>query len=86
MREVGTIRFYSKQKNIWKKTPKEQDQRVLVNLQATIIHKAWNSTLDEKFNLCFSVDFDYNHGHNFVRIFDVLPNFPFTTSETKPDY
>ena len=28
----------------------------------------------------------YNHGHNILRIFDVLPNFPFTTSETKPDY
>ena len=24
-----------------------------------------------------------NHGHNIFRIFDVLPNFPFTTSETK---
>ena len=28
----------------------------------------------------------YNHGHNIVRIFDVSPNFPFTPSETKPDY
>ena len=28
----------------------------------------------------------YNHGHNIMRIYDVLPNFPFTTSETKPDY
>ena len=28
----------------------------------------------------------YNHGHNIMRIFYVLPNFPFTTSETKPDY
>ena len=26
----------------------------------------------------------YNHGHNIMRFFDVLPNFPFTTSETKP--
>ena len=25
-----------------------------------------------------------NHGHNILRIFDVLPNFPFTTSKTKP--
>ena len=30
--------------------------------------------------------FHYNHGHNILRIFDVLPNFPFTTGETKPDY
>ena len=28
----------------------------------------------------------YNHGHNFMKIYDVLPNFPFTTSEMKPDY
>ena len=28
----------------------------------------------------------YNHGHSIMRIFDILPNFPFTTSETKPDY
>ena len=28
----------------------------------------------------------YDHGHNIVRIFDVLPIFPFTTNETKPDY
>ena len=25
-------------------------------------------------------------GNNIVGPFDVLPNFPFTTSETKPDY
>ena len=29
---------------------------------------------------------DYNYGHKIMRIFGVLPNFPFTTSETKPDY
>ena len=29
---------------------------------------------------------DYNHGHNIMRIFDVLRNFPFTASETKSDY
>ena len=28
----------------------------------------------------------YNDGHNILRIFDALPNFPFTTSETKRDY
>ena len=26
---------------------------------------------------------DYNHGHNILRMFDVLPNFLFTTSEMK---
>ena len=29
---------------------------------------------------------NYNHGHNIMRIFDVLPNFPFTASGTKSDY
>ena len=28
----------------------------------------------------------YNHRHNILRLFDTLPNFLFTTSETKPDY
>ena len=27
-----------------------------------------------------------NHGNKIVGLFDVLPNFPFTTSETKRDY
>ena len=27
-----------------------------------------------------------NHFYNILRLFDVLPNFPFTTSETKHDY
>ena len=31
-------------------------------------------------------NFADNHGPNVMRIVDVLPNFPFTTSETKPDY
>ena len=30
--------------------------------------------------------YNYNHRHNILRLFDVLPNFPFTTSETKRDY
>ena len=28
----------------------------------------------------------YNHFHNILRLFNVLPNFPFTTSETMGDY
>ena len=28
----------------------------------------------------------YNHGYNILRIYDILPNFPFTTIEMKPDY
>ena len=29
---------------------------------------------------------DYNHFDNISRLFDVLPNFPITTSETIHDY
>ena len=32
------------------------------------------------------VTIDNNHGHIIMRAFNVLPNFPFTTSETKLDY
>ena len=35
---------------------------------------------------CQGVSINYNHGHNIMRIFEVLPNFPFTRSERKPDY
>ena len=28
----------------------------------------------------------YNHFHNILRFFDVLPNFSFTASETIDDY
>ena len=28
----------------------------------------------------------YNHFHNILRLFNVLSNFPFTTSETMGDY
>ena len=30
-------------------------------------------------------NFADNHFHNISRFFDVLPNFPFTTNETKHD-
>ena len=28
----------------------------------------------------------YSHFQNILRLFDVLPNFPFTTTEMMPDY
>ena len=31
-------------------------------------------------------NFADKHGHNIMRIFDVLPNFCFTTSESNFDY
>ena len=54
-----------------------------------------------QFNSCFEVDHlkfaevfhhyyhlygSYNDFHNILRLFDILPNFPFTISETKLDY
>ena len=29
---------------------------------------------------------DYDPLHNILRLFDVLPNFPFTASDTMPSY
>ena len=31
------------------------------------------------------IKLNYNLGHNILRLFDVLPNFAFTTSETNCD-
>ena len=33
----------------------------------------------------YSVDWNYNHLHSILRLFDVLSNFPFATSETMRD-
>ena len=30
-------------------------------------------------------DFADNHGYHISRVFNIWPNFPFITSETKPD-
>ena len=30
--------------------------------------------------------YKYNHGHNILRLFNVLPNFHFPTTETNRDY
>ena len=37
-------------------------------------------------SLKFFIKLFYNHGHDILRLFDVLPNFSFITSETKRDY
>ena len=50
-------------------------------LRLTLVFMS-NSALPEKFDLYFSRDSCNNLGHNIFRLFDVLPNFPFTTSET----
>ena len=43
-------------------------------------------TYKKKWHTSEKKNTNYNHGHNIMKIFDVLPNFPFSTSETKPDY
>ena len=35
---------------------------------------------------CFHSSFICNHGHNVLKLFDVLPNFSFTKSETNREY
>ena len=35
---------------------------------------------------CRGVTTSYNQFHNILRLFDALPNFPFTTSETIGNY
>ena len=34
----------------------------------------------------FTVNYIYNQLHDILRLFDVLPNFPFTPSEKMGDY
>ena len=45
-----------------------------------ITNSAVNKTYKAKEN------FSDNHFHNILRLFDVLPNFPFTASETMRDF
>ena len=45
-----------------------------------------NSTDAVRFAITDTKLLFYNYGHYIMRTFDVLPNFPLTTSETKPDY
>ena len=51
---------------------------------ATLKLAALLFTVNPKSNSCAS--FPYNCCHNILRLFDVLPNFPLTTSKTMRDY
>ena len=51
---------------------------LLVGLPGLIKHFAMISKKKKKYS--------YNQFHNILRLFDVLPNFSFTTSETIDDY
>ena len=44
-------------------------------------------SITKNHNCLFKMKFGtYNHFHNILRLSDVLPTFPFTTSETMRDY
>ena len=45
------------------------------------MRKDWWAHLNRVFSA-----WSYNHFHNILRLFDSLPNLPFTTSETMRDY
>ena len=53
-------------------------------LEALYIHPKFKLTLC--LHKMISVSLSHNHFHNILRLFDVLPNFPFTTSEAMCDY
>ena len=47
----------------------------------------WSKTDQVNMAIEFCIfELTYNHFHNILRLFNVLPNFPFTTSETMDDY
>ena len=51
------------------------------------IFKAYLEPYYQKVKLeLFKIASNYNLGQNIWRLFDVLPNFSFTTSETNRDY
>ena len=50
-----------------------------------VVWKYKNEKTD-KLKMIFIKMKNYNHFHNILRLFDVLPNFLFTTSETMHDY
>ena len=63
-----------------------QNQKILNNLMILLcgIHCVTISICDSVSQ--FKVAPNYNSPHNTLRLFDVLTNFAFTTSETKLDY
>ena len=57
---------------------------MLLIIHVEYSRKSWKDPLEDKrversLKSC-------NHFHNILRLFDVLPNFPFTTSETIRHY
>ena len=59
----------------------------LLNFWIKLTQKGYFRTKKMKITIEFYIfKLIYNHFHNNLRLFDVLPNFPITTSETMCDY
>ena len=43
-------------------------------------------TVDKDIKRNMKKNYVDNHFHNTLKLFEILPNFPITASETKPDY
>ena len=57
------------------------------NFWIKITHKGYFRTKAMKITIEFYIfKLIYNQFRNILRLFDVLPNFPFTTTETMGDY
>ena len=64
-------------KELWEKVKKKHREEVKIAyfLYRNVVVKLRNNQ-----------DLNHNQLHNILRLFDVLPNFPFTTSEKMRDY
>ena len=60
-----------------------QSDSTMINIESTM--KIWKLRGNAKLlnSFCFR---KYNDSHNILRLFDVLPNFPFTTNEAMHNY
>ena len=61
------------------------------NIRHTIFGNKFNKSIKDEFKIQSNIHNEnflriYNQFHNIFRLFDVLPNFPFTTRETMRDY
>ena len=74
------------EQSLWKIKEKNAWGRLLFSKDSSSLSRACNFLLNKVFTILTLGDyFDYNHGHNILRISDVLPNFRLTASETKPE-
>ena len=56
-----------------------------IKIAITTLFSCKNSRKNFEQSIVFFIG-NYNLGHNTLRLFDVLPNSSFTTSETNRDY